>query len=338
MTEGIRIDALSPTVLPSREHEFPAMREGLTVKLSVGQILALLTAGDIKFDPETGGALDAETVQAAIDELAGVYVSTRAQVFDAAARSRARLNIGADYAPGTVNIATLSSGVLEIPTEGEHFVLTWPGNADFTITGFGDLRPAGKVFSLLVPRTIADTGGAAYAYGNKVSFVHSTSGAGLDLAMNKRMFAGSPVYTYEAFPNANDSEGDAAALYEKLTFVPLGGGRHRLVALPDPCFGDNANGTWCRCANGLQIIGASVTIKPSPNNPSSGDAPFPVCMNTDSTSEWNIGLSLSGNASTVVRPTMYTSGSSDRFKISLNAIRSNDSDTLMRASITGPWK
>lgn len=39
---AIRIDNLNPTVLPSREHVVPAMKDGITVKLTVGQILDIL--------------------------------------------------------------------------------------------------------------------------------------------------------------------------------------------------------------------------------------------------------------------------------------------------------
>lgn len=40
---GIRIDELSPSLLPSLEHEFPAMKDGLSVKLTVAQVIALAT-------------------------------------------------------------------------------------------------------------------------------------------------------------------------------------------------------------------------------------------------------------------------------------------------------
>lgn len=43
---NIRIDALNPTVVPQRDHEFPAMRDGLTVKLRTEQILGLGNATD----------------------------------------------------------------------------------------------------------------------------------------------------------------------------------------------------------------------------------------------------------------------------------------------------
>jgi hypothetical protein len=47
---AIRIDALDPTVNPQRDHEAPAMRDGLTVKLSVAQILGLIQKGDLPAD------------------------------------------------------------------------------------------------------------------------------------------------------------------------------------------------------------------------------------------------------------------------------------------------
>lgn len=169
----------------------------------------------------------------------------------------ARVASGTDYMPGSININTLSGGVLQIPEDGEHFVLTWPGNANFTISGFGNLRPPGKAFDLLVPRTASLTGGSANALGNWVRFTHAASGAGLDLTMAMRMIAGSPVYTYDAYPNANGpnigSGVRAAALFEQLRFVPLGGGRHRLVRLPEPAFGRNS-GPWQRYPNGWQEV------------------------------------------------------------------------------------
>ena len=85
----IRIDALNPTVIPGRSHEIPAMREGISNKLRVEQILSLLQTSDIpdgavtlaklamdarksanySFD-DTTAQLGATDVQAAIDALA----------------------------------------------------------------------------------------------------------------------------------------------------------------------------------------------------------------------------------------------------------------------------
>src|SRR5690606_7927947 len=53
MANGIRIDDLDATVLPSRDHVVPAMKDGLTVKLTVGQILDLL--GKV-LDPDEVGS------------------------------------------------------------------------------------------------------------------------------------------------------------------------------------------------------------------------------------------------------------------------------------------
>lgn len=41
----IKIEDLDPTLLPSRLHYFPAMKDGITVRLSVGQIIDLLVEG-----------------------------------------------------------------------------------------------------------------------------------------------------------------------------------------------------------------------------------------------------------------------------------------------------
>lgn len=73
---GIEIDDLDPTVLQSRAHEVPSMKDGVTVKLTVAQILGLIqkgdfislfNAGDVVFAPT--GAIAAATVQAALAEL-----------------------------------------------------------------------------------------------------------------------------------------------------------------------------------------------------------------------------------------------------------------------------
>lgn len=75
MANGIRIDELDATVLPSRDHAVPAMKDGLTVKLTVGQILDLLdkpslvtvaSLADLK-------ALDTNTITAAFLNEEGRY-------------------------------------------------------------------------------------------------------------------------------------------------------------------------------------------------------------------------------------------------------------------------
>lgn len=45
MADGIRIDALDSTALPSLSHELPAMKDGLTVKLTVAQLRDVMLGG-----------------------------------------------------------------------------------------------------------------------------------------------------------------------------------------------------------------------------------------------------------------------------------------------------
>jgi len=118
---AIRIDALNPTVLPSRDYVLPAMKDGLTVKLTVGQILDIL----IGLAPETLDTL--EEIAAWIDEHEDAYeallvalaqkadanVSVRvdaAQSFTAAQQAQARTNISAAL-KGHLYGLTLSNNV-----------------------------------------------------------------------------------------------------------------------------------------------------------------------------------------------------------------------------------
>lgn len=73
---SIRIDGLPTTTIPSKAHEVPAMKDELTVKLTVAQILALIekpdfiakfNAEDVVFTPV--GNISAATIQAALAEL-----------------------------------------------------------------------------------------------------------------------------------------------------------------------------------------------------------------------------------------------------------------------------
>jgi len=66
MADGIRIDALPPTIAASKEHVVPSMRDGITVKLSVGQIndlgrLATALESGTDFDDITSPGLYAVT-------------------------------------------------------------------------------------------------------------------------------------------------------------------------------------------------------------------------------------------------------------------------------------
>lgn len=50
---GIRIDDLPTTVLPSLDHEFPAMKDGATVKLTVGQVVGIAASATHAADEKT---------------------------------------------------------------------------------------------------------------------------------------------------------------------------------------------------------------------------------------------------------------------------------------------
>lgn len=85
---GIRIDELDQTVLQSRDHVIPAMKDGVTVQLSVAQVLSRLLRGDlagklfaadVTFDPGTGGPLVADNMQAAIEEILSYINEWRAK-------------------------------------------------------------------------------------------------------------------------------------------------------------------------------------------------------------------------------------------------------------------
>lgn len=126
------------------------------------------------------------------------------------------------------------NGVLELTVDnGRYITLDWNGDTDLEITGFGDQLPVGYTFDIYIPRTIGNVGGAAKTLGNKVAFLHTSTADGLDLELNLRMDSGSELYTYEAYPNATDAFGNRSALLEKISFVEIGGGRQRLIKMPD---------------------------------------------------------------------------------------------------------
>src|SRR5690606_30482606 len=90
MANGIRIDDLDATLLPSRDHVVPAMKDGLTVKLTVGQILNLL---EKVLDP---------------DEVGSKALFAALNLSDLDDPKQARENIGADDA-GNLTTGTLDN-------------------------------------------------------------------------------------------------------------------------------------------------------------------------------------------------------------------------------------
>lgn len=143
--EATRIDELNQTLLQTRDHVIPAMHDGQTVRVSVTQILKLilredlagkLLAEDATYDPGTAGPLHSETVQAALDEIAQHYISSKLQDLNPAAQAQARANIGLSYADETAKAAF--RGNLDISNAGM-FIKADPGSPAFIKTGNGTL-------------------------------------------------------------------------------------------------------------------------------------------------------------------------------------------------------
>ncbi|MCE8034628.1 hypothetical protein EKK97_14085 [Billgrantia tianxiuensis] len=156
--------------------------------------------------------------------------------------------------PGQVSVTEINDGTIELTeARGRFLVLQGHGASNHEITGFGSACPIGWKITLYIPRSIANTGGTANALGNYVQFLHAASGAGLDLTLNARQDGASTLYTYQAYPDANDALGHRAALHEQLTFVHEGSGRWRLMRLPEPSWSQNSRGRIYRCASGRMV-------------------------------------------------------------------------------------
>lgn len=100
---GIRIDALPTTVIPSSEHEFPAMKDGLSVKLSLQQVAQVMVALGL-IDPSTAQTLSNKTISSLASALAiadgGTGQSTAPGAFGAIKQP------ASDTATGVVELAT----------------------------------------------------------------------------------------------------------------------------------------------------------------------------------------------------------------------------------------
>jgi len=116
---AIRIDELNPTMLPSFEHEFPAMRDGVTYKLTLGQIRDLIAAvydpqgiADDAFDRANHtGEQGIDTIEGLPDALAGKAGLTSANTFTKIQKWAK----GADVA---------SAAVLTLGNDGNYFNIT----------------------------------------------------------------------------------------------------------------------------------------------------------------------------------------------------------------------
>lgn len=162
-----------------------------------------------------------------------------------------------------------AQGVLNIrPSDGRFIRLTGHGNSNIVITGFGSFCPIGYEFSLLVPRTRALTGGSSNALNNFVQFTHNTSSAksGLDMSINRSNNQGNFSNSYRAYPDANDRQGNAFALYEELKFMFVGEQQWRCVKLPEPVVTTTSTGVAVRYANGVQEAWRTGTPVPFVNS------------------------------------------------------------------------
>lgn len=270
-------------------------------------------------------------------------VSYAPQSLDAGEQAQARKNIGADLSvPGAVAISELASGVLPLTTDlGRYITLTGHGSADFTIEGFGDACPVGWTVTLYIPRTIANTGGTAYAIGNWVRFIHTNSGAGLNLTMASRWVNGSISYTYEAYPDACDSNGDRAALIEALTFFHEGGGRWRLDRLPEPFTSGADSGTGNYVARRDALGNQEVTVGGAESRSSSGVLTTVVGLPLNFTAAKSItaaSAALNATAATVSANNSFSVTVSGDSEVSVNIDRSTAGNTSFRATVVGRWK
>ncbi|QIG73267.1 hypothetical protein EVC02_046 [Rhizobium phage RHph_N17] len=96
----IRIDALPSTLLPSLNHEFPAMKDGLTVKLKVQQIIDLLvngapTALDTWLELVSAIQADQSSITSILTALDNRLRFDAAQALTALQKAQAITNLGA---------------------------------------------------------------------------------------------------------------------------------------------------------------------------------------------------------------------------------------------------
>lgn len=244
---------------------------------------------------------------------------------------------------GVINVSEIINNSPEFilpitPELGPYVTLAGHGAANFTITGFGDACPVGYVFSLLIPRTIANTGGATNSLGNYVQFNHTLAGDGIDLRINTRQVGVSTLYTYQAYPDATDAFGNISALSEQLTFVHIGAGRWRCVKLPDDFYAQNANGNYHIKPNGVCSIVQDIPTSVTSGGSASGTASFPRILFdlpiTTSASAWL------GGGSEAAR---FTSSLSNRSLTSISwAVRDNGSggvpNVRIFANSVATWK
>lgn len=115
--DGIRIDDLDPTVLPSLTHVVAAMKDGATVKLTIAQFISLIRSNSVIWDdptlrPSADNLL--EVLQLLDTDIAGLATAITAAITTAVTTARsdpwAMMPIGA-----VVPLQTHITGVIEPP-------------------------------------------------------------------------------------------------------------------------------------------------------------------------------------------------------------------------------
>lgn len=245
--------------------------------------------------------------------------------------------------PGTKNVSQITDGVLEVsPEDGRYITLEGHGEDNFTIQGFGSAAPVGWSISLIIPRTIGNTGGSSNTLGNYVEFPHEASGSGLDNEKVKILSDGAVYRGYRAYPNATDVDGGHAALFENLTYQHIGGGRWVLREVPASAHGNNANGSWTRDAIGTQRAW-SFELPPVAPDTATGQIwrssdlsewTFPVIFST------GVSVSPGGATSSTRWLSVVSTQSSATASVSLRLLSSVESasSSAISASVTGRWK
>ena len=135
---------------------------------------------------------------------------------------------GSSDGSATGKVVQTPESLIEDGPEGGYIVLDWDGDSDVVIESMASgTVPVGRPFLIEVPRTIPDSGGpdghGPDTLGNYVEFEHGSS---IAAGANSNL-------SYRATPNANDWQGDNAALFELLEFVRTGDGEFMLTRLPD---------------------------------------------------------------------------------------------------------